>query len=214
MSEDQVGPKEHSNNSSGYNANSNDPLYVELGFFGKLYWKCCKKKQDTVGYRVIKVFNRIYPPVPNDNTIKNTKYNILTFFPKFFFNQFKYFFNFYYLCLCLSQFYEPLKIGFLFTYIGPLAFVLFLSMFNEIVDELTKFVRDFEVNGEKYTVLVSGIKSTKKAGDLLVGDILYLEEGRRAPADILILSTSDENDKCFVRTDQIDGETDLKLRYT
>lgn len=176
-------------NSSGFLSNSNEPLYQEVGIFGKLYWRCCKKKQFDLGYRVIKTGNRMYPPIPNENTIKNTKYNVITFFPVFFFNQFKYFFNFYYLCLCLSQFYEPLKIGFLFTYIGPLAFVLFLSMFNEIVDELIKFMRDFEVNSEKYTVLVNGVKSTKRSGNLEVGDIVYLDEGRRAPADILIMST-------------------------
>ena len=61
-------------------------------------------------------------------------------------------------------------------------------MFNEIVDELVKFMRDFEVNSEKYTVLVNGVKSVRKAGDLEVGDVVYLDEGRRAPADLLILS--------------------------
>ena len=180
-------PSDHSM-SSGYNANSNDPLYQDLGLCGRLYFWLFRSNQYKIGYRVIKSGGRMYPPISNDNTIKNTKYNVLTFFPVFFFNQFKYFFNFYYLCLCLSQFYEPLKIGFLFTYIGPLAFVLFLSMFNEIVDELVKFMRDFEVNSEKYTVLVNGVKSVRKAGDLEVGDVVYLDEGRRAPADLLILS--------------------------
>jgi phospholipid-translocating ATPase len=131
----------------------------------------------------------MYPPISNDNTIKNTKYNLLTFLPVFFFNQFKYFFNFYYLCLCLSQFVTELKIGFLFTYIGPLAFVLFLSLFNEIVDEVTKYLRDFEVNNEKYEIVEHGLLVDCRAGNLQVGDVVLLPEGKRAPADLVILGS-------------------------
>lgn len=200
VSRDSIGP------------DSNEPYFREAGFCSKLYYRCCRKKQHALSYRVLKRDNKLYPPISNDNTIKNTKYNIITFFPLFFFNQFKYFFNFYYLCLCLSQFYPPLKIGFLFTYIGPLAFVLFLSMFNVIVDELVKFIRDFEVNSEKFTVIENGVEKTKRSGNLEVGDVVYLKEGQRAPADLLIISTSEKDDRVYVRTDQIDGETDAKLR--
>ena len=175
---------------SDYGSSARVPYFKNSGFCRKLYYSCWRKKQYSLPYRVVKTNRRIDPPVSNNNTIKNTKYNILTFLPKFLYDQFKYFFNFYYLCLCLSQFYDPLKIGFLFTYIGPLAFVLFLSMFNEIVDEVTKFMRDWEANKEQYRVVVkTGEEETMRAGSLQVGDFVILEEGRRAPADLLILST-------------------------
>lgn len=177
-------------NNSGYSdfgSSDKSPYYNEAGFCRRLYYSCRRKQQFSLPYRVVKSDRRIDPPVSNHNTIKNTKYNVITFLPKFLFNQFKYFFNFYYLCLCLSQFYEPLKIGFLFTYIGPLAFVLFLSMFNEIVDEVTKFLRDWEANKEEYPVI--GKEDLVQAGDLKVGDVVRLTEGRRAPADMVILST-------------------------
>lgn len=161
----------------------------EDGFFTRCRYKLSRKRQHLQPYRIIKPRNQLWPGISNNNKIINTKYNILTFLPCFFYDQFKYFFNFYYLCLCLSQFYPPLKIGFLFTYIGPLAFVLFLSMFNLAVDELSKYLRDLEVNSERFRVTLFGREEEKKSGDLEVGDVVVLKEGDRAPADLLILAT-------------------------
>lgn len=181
---------ENKNDMSGMSdpgSNVRLPFFKESGFWTRLYYRCRRKAQYEFHHRVVKPKRMMYPPVPTDNHIKNTKYNLITFLPGFFYNQFKYFFNFYYLCLCLSQFVEELKIGFLFTYIGPLAFVLFLSLFNEVVDEVTKYLRDFEANNEKYEIVEDGLLVTCRSGDLQVGDIIVLEEGRRVPADVIIL---------------------------
>ncbi|KAM0678624.1 putative aminophospholipid-translocase [Binucleata daphniae] len=48
------------------------------------------------------------------------------------------------------------------------------------------------------------------SSDICVGDILLLEKNKRIPADCVLL-TSTDND-VFIRTDQLDGETDWKLR--
>lgn len=45
------------------------------------------------------------------NIVKNQKYNIFTFVPVVLFNQFKFFFNFFYLMIALSQFIPALKVG-------------------------------------------------------------------------------------------------------
>ncbi len=66
------------------------------------------------------------------NIIKNTKYNIMTFVPIVMFNQFKYFFNLFFLLMALTQFYPPLKVGYLFTYYAPLVLVLTLTMLKEV----------------------------------------------------------------------------------
>ena len=47
---------------------------------------------------------------------------------------------------------------------------------------------------------------------LRVGDLVQIEKNQRVPADVLLLRTSDVSGTCFVRTDQLDGETDWKLR--
>ncbi len=80
-----------------------------------------------------------FPP----NIVRNQKYNAFTFFPIVFYEQFKFFFNLYFLLVALSQFIPALKIGmlpeiyitsysnrklgFIVTYIAPLAFVLFVT---------------------------------------------------------------------------------------
>lgn len=47
---------------------------------------------------------------------------------------------------------------------------------------------------------------------LRVGDLVYLKKNQRVPADMVLLRTSESSGTCFIRTDQLDGETDWKLR--
>lgn len=42
--------------------------------------------------------------------------------------------------------------------------------------------------------------------------MIIIEKDRRVPADVVLLKTSEESGACFIRTDQLDGETDWKLR--
>lgn len=41
--------------------------------------------------------------------------------------------------------------------------------------------------------------------DLKVGHIIEIKSNQRIPADIVILSTSEEDGTVFLRTDQLDG---------
>jgi phospholipid-translocating ATPase len=45
-----------------------------------------------------------------------------------------------------------------------------------------------------------------------VGDLVFVEKGQRVPADIILLRTTEVEGSCFLRTDQLDGETDWKKR--
>lgn len=45
-----------------------------------------------------------------------------------------------------------------------------------------------------------------------VGDLIIVEKNQRVPADLVLLRTEDSTGSCFVRTDQLDGETDWKLK--
>ncbi|KAI1452006.1 phospholipid-translocating P-type ATPase [Annulohypoxylon moriforme] len=259
-----------------------------------------------------------YPP----NLVSNAKYTAFTFLPITLYNEFSFFFNMYFLLVALSQAIPPLRIGYLSTYIAPLAFVLFITMGKEAYDDIERRRRDNEANSEEYVVLRFGepgqavtpsrvsrnLKSTvarkadrqpltqrdrlsdiqeeeeqtegqgwghpsslveevnKKSRDLKVGDVLKLSKGQRVPADVVILKCStpesaqaqiqipgssesetllvsplegdsNQNDssssfgtgknpelgdshpsdskssgETFIRTDQLDGETDWKLR--
>ena len=45
-----------------------------------------------------------------------------------------------------------------------------------------------------------------------MGDMLLLHKDERIPADVILLRTTEKQGTCFIRTDQLDGETDWKMR--
>lgn len=90
-----------------------------------------------------------YPP----NIVRNQKYSIITFLPLFLYNEFRFFFNLYFLMVALSQLISVLRVGFLFTYVAPLVLVLMVSMAKEIYDDLLRFRRDRVANNELFNVL-------------------------------------------------------------
>lgn len=89
------------------------------------------------------------------NVINNQKYNFFTFLPGVLFNQFKYFFNLYFLLLACSQFVPEMRLGALYTYWVPLGFVLAVTIIREAVEELRCYVRDKEVNSQVYSRLTA-----------------------------------------------------------
>jgi magnesium-transporting ATPase (P-type) len=120
------------------------------------------------------------------------------------------------------------------TYIAPLSFVLLVTMGKEAYDDYKRNLRDREANSARYLVLASSSSLSSPSDDddlshsllegnlpptrsvpsssIRVGDLVLLEKNQRLPADLVLLRTSDSSGTCFIRTDQLDGETDWKLR--
>ncbi|XP_065441192.1 probable phospholipid-transporting ATPase IIB isoform X6 [Chrysemys picta bellii] len=146
------------------------------------------------------------------NAIKNQKYNFFTFIPGVLYEQFKFFLNLYFLVVSCSQFVPALKIGYLYTYWAPLGFVLAVTMVREAVDEFRRYQRDKEMNSQLYSKLTIRGKVQVKSSDIQVGDLIIVEKNQRIPSDMVFLRTSEKTGSCFIRTDQLDGETDWKLK--
>ncbi|XP_071458694.1 probable phospholipid-transporting ATPase IIB isoform X4 [Marmota flaviventris] len=146
------------------------------------------------------------------NSIKNQKYNVFTFIPGVLYEQFKFFLNLYFLVVSCSQFVPALKIGYLYTYWAPLGFVLAVTITREAIDEFRRFQRDKEVNSQLYSKLTVRGKVQVKSSDIQVGDLIIVEKNQRIPSDMVFLRTSEKAGSCFIRTDQLDGETDWKLK--
>jgi phospholipid-translocating ATPase len=181
--------------------------------FTKLYYYFTNKRPVSTSQRVITFDRNVYPPSKFENIVRNQKYSLYSFVFVVLYNQFKFFFNFFFLMIALSQFVDALKVGFLFTYIAPLAFVLILTMIKEAVDDYNRYKQDKEANSQMYKVYASSsAKIDQPSSALKVGDIIEVHANQRVPADLLLLYTSDESGTVFIRTDQLDGETDWKLR--
>ncbi|ORY95841.1 aminophospholipid-transporting P-type ATPase [Syncephalastrum racemosum] len=163
---------------------------------------------------------RTVPLLPDDkqkkkfapNIIVNQKYNIITFIPLVLFEQFVVFFNLYFLLVALSQFVPALKIGYIFTYFGPLCFVLLVTISKEAMDDWQRHKRDKEANSQLYHSLTPGGLRSIPSSKIKVGDMIIIRKDQRVPADMVLLRTSEDSGSCFIRTDQLDGETDWKLR--
>ncbi|KAL1916153.1 uncharacterized protein VTP21DRAFT_6157 [Calcarisporiella thermophila] len=146
------------------------------------------------------------------NLIRNQKYSLITFLPLVFYEQFKFFFNLYFLLVALSQFVPALKIGYLVTYFGPLCFVLLVTIGKEAYDDYKRYRRDQEANSQLYEMLTEEGVVMVPSSKIRVGDLIVLKKDQRVPADLILLRTSEASSSCFIRTDQLDGETDWKLR--
>ena len=48
--------------------------------------------------------------------------------------------------------------------------------------------------------------------NIKVGDVIKVYQNERIPADMVLLQTTEKSGSVFIRTDQLDGETDWKLR--
>lgn len=196
------------------------------------------------------------------NVVSNAKYTPWSFLPRTLYNEFSFFFNIYFLLVALSQVIPILRIGYMSSYIAPLAFVVSISLGKEALDDIGRRRRDAEANAEEFTVVSlersNAIEMTKKSRDLKVGDVLKVRKNQRLPADVVILRSvsndlnlererqtsveepipgpstdllnspgpgsgpagetstnsadASSDSDTFIRTDQLDGETDWKLR--
>ena len=144
------------------------------------------------------------------NQISNAKYHPLTFVPKLLYEQFKFFFNLYFLLVALSQTIPALRIGYLSSYIVPLSFVLTVTMLKEAMDDIQRRRHDKESNNELYQV-INKVKLVSSQ-DFKVGDLIQVKKGERIPADLVLLQSTEPSGEAFIKTDQLDGETDWKLR--
>ena len=133
--------------------------------------------------------------------MNNQKYTLLSFLPKVLYNEFKFFFNMFFLIIALSQFIPFLKVGLLITYIAPLVFVLFVTMLKEAYDDILRMLRDRELNLTKYEfVTQTGLRKIS-AQDIRVGHIIKVHKDQRLPADLLLLKASGTSGSIFIRTD-------------
>lgn len=137
------------------------------------------------------------------NAVTNTKYKWYTFVPLVLYNQFKFFFNLFFLLVALSQIIESLRVGFLISYVAPLSFVLAVTMIKEFYDDYKRRQRDLELNQSIYEKIDmnKGMIMDCRADSIKVGDLVKVKSNERAPADMILLFTTEKSKSVFIRTD-------------
>ncbi|KAL3880445.1 hypothetical protein ACJMK2_032682, partial [Sinanodonta woodiana] len=146
------------------------------------------------------------------NKISTAKYSILTFLPKFLFEQFRKYANIFFLFIALLQQIPHVSPTGRYTTAVPLIFILTVSAIKEIIEDYKRHRADDAVNNRIVTVLRNGEWQDLKWTNVQVGDIVKVVSGQFFPADLVILSSSEPQAMCYIETSNLDGETNLKIR--
>lgn len=150
------------------------------------------------------------------NAVYTTKYSLLTFLPKFLFEQFSRYANLFFLAVaCLQQVPGLSPISRYGTAV-PLAIIVFGSGLKELSEDWRRRQADDRANNascDLYDRQENCFKRSKWR-DVRVGDIVRVSNGQDFPADLVLLQSSLEEGECYIETANIDGESNLKSRQS
>lgn len=157
------------------------------------------------------------PKQSSDNRIRNTKYSIITFIFVFmiFKMQFQNSSSIFFFFIMVVQLASPeYQVTSVYSSVVPWAVIFTITVIREGLDNYFRYLRDMEINKSIYKIFKNKKFETVESQELKVGDIILVEKNQRVPADCLLLKSEDSTGEIFIRTDQLDGETDWKRRNT
>lgn len=168
----------------------------------------------TLGPRIIHLNN---PPANAankyvDNHVSTSKYNIITFLPKFLFEQFSKYANLFFLFTAILQQIPGISPTKRYTTIVPLGVVLLVSAVKEYVEDYRRKTSDQQLNNSKTQVLKGSTFTDTRWINIAVGDIVRVESEKPFPADLALLASSEPEGLCYIETANLDGETNLKIK--
>ena len=173
-----------------------------------------KPDPSTLGPRIIHLNN---PPANSlnrysDNHVSTTKYNIVTFLPKFLFEQFSKVANLFFLFTAILQQIPSISPTNKYTTIVPLGIVFLVSAIKEAVEDNRRRTSDRELNRSPAKVLRGSEFRDVSWIDVAVGDVIRVQSEESFPADIVLLASSEPEGLCYIETANLDGETNLKIK--
>ena len=149
------------------------------------------------------------------NKIDTSKYKWFNFFSKILMEQFSRLANVYFLIIAVLQSVKDLSYSNGNPIILlPLSFVVCLNGLKDIYEDYKRKKSDKNENNSECFIFNASSNEfeQKKWRDIKLGDIIKVRNNQLFPADLLLLSASDENGICYVETKNLDGETNLKFR--
>lgn len=95
-----------------------------------------------------------------------------------------------------------------------MGFVLVVSAVKVALEDYKRHIEDDVTNNSISTKvdIMTGEEREIKWKHIKVGDVLKVKDDELFPADLLCLRTGLEDKICFIKTTNLDGETNLKIR--
>ncbi|KRZ45444.1 putative phospholipid-transporting ATPase IA [Trichinella pseudospiralis] len=177
-----------------------------------LPWLCYRMSPAILDTERTIYINRSQPIKYCSNKISTAKYNVITFFPRFLFEQFRRYANIFFLFIGLLQQIPDVSPTGRYTTAVPLLCILSVSAIKEIIEDWKRHNADRKVNRSKVLVLRFGRWIDELWENVNVGDLVKIVDGQFFPADLVLLSSSEPQAMAYVETSNLDGETNLKLR--
>ncbi|KAK1410720.1 hypothetical protein QVD17_37259 [Tagetes erecta] len=147
------------------------------------------------------------------NSIRTSKYSVLTFLPRNLFEQFHRVAYVYFLIIAILNQLPQLAVFGRFASILPLSMVLLVTAIKDGYEDWRRHRSDRIENNRMSSVLVNNTFEQKKWKDIKVGEIIKFSANETIPCDIVLLSTSDPTGVAYIQTINLDGESNLKTRY-
>lgn len=142
------------------------------------------------------------------------KYTFLTFWPKFLYFWFSKFTNMYFLIMTVLHMWPKISPYSSAAGIFPLLFITGVGALREAIEDFQRYKSDKEANQSICLTVRSNLLVRTYWRDLVCGDLVLLRKDEVIPADILLLSSSNGDGTAFMQTSNLDGEKNLKPRYS
>ncbi|CAK0847734.1 unnamed protein product [Prorocentrum cordatum] len=158
--------------------------------------------------------NRIKAGEPN--TLRTTRFTLLTWIPLSLMHQFRRVANVYFLFICVIVVF-PWSPKTWHSKLGPFFLVLLWTACKDLYEDLRRRRDDRAENSQVVRRLVKGKNGAQDRFEditwnkVLVGDVLFIMKDDPFPADTLLLHPAGGTE-CFISTVMLDGETSLKER--
>lgn len=181
--------------------------------------KVSESEQDaTVSYRQIRFApqlpaDKVPPNVATTNRVVTSKYNIVSFLPIFLFEMFSRVAYLYFLLQAGLSWWSVVSP---FGGVGSTAallFVLVVAAVKAIWEDVKRHQEDKRMNTSiTHRVNPDGSVSDIPWTDVRVGDAIEVRDDELFPSDLLCLHSTLPDNVCFIKTTNLDGETNLKIR--
>lgn len=167
------------------------------------------------------------------NKISTSKYTLFNVAPKIMLEQFQKIANIYFLIIAILQTIPEISISGGKPVIAvPLIFVVIVSGIKDYYEDHKREISDQQENNKKTLVYDSSSHRFEEVHwrDLCQGDIVKIKKGEYFPSDLILMQcyneknlvdeegigesmTTEKTNKCYIETKNLDGETNLKLKY-